>query len=467
MKLAHGVILFCLVSASAGSPSAEPERTVIAGVRIIDGTGAQPIDDAVVVVEGDRIRAAGPHARVQIPAGAVIVDAKGQLLLPGLVDVHCHINQPAEEMKRYWRAQLQWGVTTMRSAGNDKPETVPLFRQTRSGEILGPRAYTAGQGFNLTGPYPGAPTFKPGTPDEARVNVRSLKRQQVDFLKIWMTPPMFPPEIIAAIVGEARTERIPVIAHVTDVASLHQLADLGVTDFLHTPVDQPLTQDLIAYARRKKLTFAPTLANIESRWFYYEHPEILTMPTLQAALYPRGRQMLADAERRRQTLSASDLSERKARMRDQNYPFIKAMSAAGVRVVTGTDCGAEASQVTPFGHATHREIQMFVEAGMSPLAAIRAATLDAARVITRMEDPEYGSVRAGKIADLLLLDADPTVDIHNTIRIARVMRAGHWIQMSGSPAGLAGRKTDRQVNWLISRVNIATPLRRPTTTSEF
>ena len=137
--------------------------------------------------------------------------------------------------------------------------------------------------------------------------------------------------------------------------------------------------------------------------------------------------MLADAERRAQALSAPDLSERKARLRDQTYPFIKAMSEAGVRVVTGTDCGAEASQVTPFGHATHREIQMFVEAGMTPLAAIRAATLDAARVITRSEDPDYGTIRAGKAADLMLLRADPTVDINNTVKIEKVMRAGRWV----------------------------------------
>jgi imidazolonepropionase-like amidohydrolase len=407
-------------------------QTAIVGVRLIDGMGAPPIDDAVVVVNGDRIQRAGPRARVEIPPGAAIVEATGKTLLPGLVDVHCHINQPADDMRRYWRAQLRWGVTTMRSAGNDKPETVPLFRQTRDGTIFAPRAYTAGQGFNVSGPYPGAPTFKPTTTAEARDNVRNLKRQGVDFLKIWMTQPLFPPEIIAAIVDEAKTQGIPVIAHVTDVASLHQLADLGVTDFLHNPIDQPVTPELVAYANSKKLTFAPTLANIESRWFYYEHPAILAMPMLQAALYPRGRQMLADGEGRRQTLAAPDLAQRKQRMRDQTYPFIMAMSQAGVRVVTGTDCGAEASQLTPFGHATHREVQMFVEAGMSPLNAIRAATFEAARVITRTEDPEFGSIRVGKIADLVLLDADPTADINNSIRIARVMRAGQWVPADGS-----------------------------------
>jgi imidazolonepropionase-like amidohydrolase len=401
--------------------------TAIVGARLIDGTAAAPVGDSVVVVEGDRIRAAGARAQIQVPRNAAVVDAAGKVLLPGLVDVHCHINQPAEEMKRYWIAQLRWGVTTMRSAGNDKPETVPLFRQARSGAFLAPRAYTAGQGFSVSGPYPGAPTFKPKTPEEARSNVQNLKAQNVDFLKIWMTPPIFPPEVIAAIVDEATRQRIPIVSHVTDVASLRQLADLGGTDFLHNPRDQPVTPELVAYARSKKLTFAPTLANMEAPWFYYEHPEILNLPMLQAALYPRGRQMLADADRKAQTLSAADFAQRKSRLREQTYPFIKAMSDAGVRIVTGTDCGAEASQVTPFGHATHRELQMFVEAGMPPLAAIRAATLDAARVLTRSEDPEYGSIRAGKIADLLLLDADPTVDINNTIRINRVMRAGRWV----------------------------------------
>lgn len=425
--------LFLAVAAAvlaAAAPQAQrgpAAPTAIVGARLIDGTATAPIDDSVVIVDGDRIRAAGPRARVRLPRGATIVDAKGKVLMPGLVDAHCHINQAPEDMKRYWIAQLRWGVTTMRAAGNDKPEVVPLFRQTRTGTLLAPRSYTAGQGFSVSGPYAGAPVFRPTTSDEARTNVQNLKAQRVDFIKIWMTNPKFPPDVIAAIVDEGRKQGIPIVAHVTDVASLHQLADQGVTDFLHNPRDQPVTPELVAYAKSRKLTFAPTLANMEAAWFYYEHPEILNMPMLQDALYPRGRQMLADAARKEQTLSSPDLAQRKSRLREQNYPFIKAMSDAGVRIVTGTDCGAEASQITPFGHATHREIQMFVEAGMSPLAAIRAATLDAARVITHSEDPEYGSIRAGKAADLLLLDADPTVDINNTIRISKVMRAGQWV----------------------------------------
>lgn len=102
------------------------------------------------------------------------------------------------------------------------------------------------------------------------------------------------------------------------------------------------------------------------------------------------------------------------------------MSDAGVRIVTGSDSGAELSPV-PFGGGTHREIEMLVEAGLTPLAAIRAATLDSARVLTRSADPDYGSVQAGKSADLVLLDADPAADIRNLQRIHKVMRGGRWV----------------------------------------
>ena len=143
-----------------------------------------------------------------------------------------------------------------------------------------------------------------------------------------------------------------------DHASRQLLAVLGIAPDSADTLDVWKLTELVAYAKAKKLTFAPTLANIESRWFYYEHPDILRLPILQDALYPRGRQMLADADRKSQTLSAPDFAQRKVRMREQSYPFIKAMSDAGVRVVTGTDCGAEASQVTPFGHATQLLAQL-------------------------------------------------------------------------------------------------------------
>jgi imidazolonepropionase-like amidohydrolase len=301
-----------------------------------------------------------------------------------------------------------------------------VYYEAKDGKFLAPRVFSAGQGFNLTGPYPGAPTFKPETPEEARANVRTQKSLKVDFVKIWMGEKGFPPEIINAIVDEAKQQGIPIVAHIGNVAQVRQLAEMGVTDFLHEARDG-ITPEFMAYARAKKLSFAPTLANGEARWLYYEHPEFLTLDAKFDGFYARGRTMLSDPARRQQIVGAPDFAQTTQRFKDQNYPFIKAMSDAGVRIVTGTDCGAEASQTTPVGHATHREMAMFVEAGLTPLLALRAATLDGARVLERTENPSYGSIQGGKVADLVLLDADPSVNINNSIKIHRVMRRGVWV----------------------------------------
>src|SRR5439155_18694655 len=126
---------------------------------------------------------------------------------------------------------------------------VPMYHQVQKGEILGPRVYTAGQGFSVSGPYADAPVFRPKSPEEARENVRDLKAQGVDFVKLWMTNPKFPPDVVSAIVDEAKKQGLPVVTHVTDQDSLRQLADQGVTDFMHEPIDKPITPELIAYIK--------------------------------------------------------------------------------------------------------------------------------------------------------------------------------------------------------------------------
>jgi len=377
-------------------------------------------------VQGDRITAAGPRARVQVPQGATVVDATGKSMIPGLVDAHYHLNQPADEMKRLFLVSLHWGVTTFRVTGNDKREAVPLYHAVQRGEVPGPRVYTAGQGFSVNGPYADAPVFRPKSPEEARENVRDLKLQRVDFLKLWMTNPKFPPDVVAAIIDEAMKQAIPVVSHVTDQDSLRQLADQGVTDFMHEPTDKPITPELIAYMKAHRLSFVPTIANGESGYYYVEHPEFLNMGPKLDGFYARGRARLTDAAYRKTTLEDPNLPMRKQRIKDM-LPFVKLMHDNGIRVIVGTDGGAEASQTTPIGHSTHREVQLFVEAGVPVVAAIRDATLDAARVLERTENPSYGSVQAGKAADLVLLAGDPTVDILNLDKITMVMRSGKWV----------------------------------------
>lgn len=426
-------LLLCMLVVFAGMPASHAQRgpagpvTALVGARMVDGTGGPAVNDAVILVSGDRITAAGARGQVPVPSGAATVNLAGKTVIPGLIDVHCHLNQPEDVMRKLLPVTLNWGITTVRMTGNDRPERMHVYEEARAGKFPSPRVYSAGQGFNLTGPYPGAPTLKPTTPEEARKGVQAHKAAHADFIKIWMAEKGgFPPEVVAAIVDEAKKQQIPVVAHIGNVAQVRQLADLGVTDFLHEARDG-MNPEFIAYAKSKKLSFAPTLGQGESRWYYYEHPEFLKMDAKLDGFYARGRAMLDDPARKQEILGAPDFAESKKRFKDNNYPFIKMMSDAGIRIVTGTDCGAEASQTTPVGLTTHREIAMFVEAGLTPAAALRAATLDAARVLERTEDPAYGSLRAGKIADLVVLNGDPLADINNTIKIDRVMRAGKWV----------------------------------------
>jgi imidazolonepropionase-like amidohydrolase len=425
LKVCLAIVLACAATPFAQRGAAGV--TAIVGARLVDGTGGPAVDNSAILVSGDRITAAGPRAQVRIPEGATVVGAAGKTVIPGLIDVHCHLNQPADVMRRLLPVALNWGVTTIRMVGNDKPEIMHVYAEAREGKFPSPRVYSAGQGFNLTGPYPGAPTLKPTTAEEARAGVRSHKLQKADFIKVWMGDKGFTPDVVEAIVDEARKQGIPVVAHIANAAQVRQLAELGVTDFLHEARDG-MNPEFIAYAKSKGLSFAPTLGQGQSRWYYYEHPEVLAMDPKFDGFYARGRAMLNDPARKQQVIGAPDFAEAKQRFKDNNYPFIKMMSDAGVRIVTGTDCGAEASQTTPVGHTTHREVAMFVEAGMTPAAALRAATLDAARVLERKEDPSYGEIRAGQAADLVVLNADPLADINNTIKIHRVMKAGQWVE---------------------------------------
>src|SRR5262249_50273410 len=157
----------------------------------------------------------------------------------------------------------------------------------------------------------------------------------------------------------------------------------------------------------------------ESAWHFAENPKLLEDPLVKAGFYPKGWARVNDLDLRAKTLADPGLAQRKEGVR-KGMRFIKIMSDAGVRIATGTDTGAELSPV-PFGSWTHGEVEILVEAGLTPLAAIRAATLDAARVLTRSNDPEYGSIAAGKIADLLLVDGDPAADIRNLHKISKVM----------------------------------------------
>ncbi len=434
------VVCVCATATLAGcgeSPApvtpTEPAGIAIVGARLIDGTGADPIDDAVVVIQDGRIQAAGPGSDTPLPPGAEVVDGAGKTVIPGLVETHSHFNGELERVEPQLRKQLYFGVTTSRSIGSDTPEKVVKMLEAHAGRIVGPRMFTAGRGFShVNGFPPGRPTNQPTTADEAREMVRGLAGQGVHFVKMWVNEMPEPglkitPEMRAAIVDEAMKQDLVPVAHIDEEADVRQLIDVGVRDFLHTVTDTEVSEEFLQLCLDSGVTFSPTLTNVHSGSIWAEHPELLEDPEIHASFEPETYAQWTDAAYREEWMARPNFEARKARLQ-RLMAFVKTVADAGIPVAVGTDSGASSWNV-PMGWGTHHELELFVEAGLTPMQAIVAATRNGAALMSKGE-PEFGTVEAGMVADLIVLNADPLADIQNTRAIDRVMQQGEWVDRS-------------------------------------
>jgi imidazolonepropionase-like amidohydrolase len=435
--LIAGILLAFLVGCgeSALPPSTEQPVTAIVGARLIDGMGGAVIEDSVVLIEGARIQAAGPRSHTPVPKGGEIIDGAGKTIIPGLVDTHAHYHGERAQMENSFNAQLYFGVTTSRSIGVDPEEKLAIIAEGRAGKMPMPRLYTAGLGFTAPEGHPVNRTVnRPGSVEEARQNVATLAVQKVDFVKMWVDTlggkvPKITPEIRTAIVEEAKKHSIPAVAHISEEADVRQLIGVGVKDLLHTVSDSDTGPDFIKLCLDNGVTFSPTLTNAQAGWNYAEHPELLDDPEVRAAFEPESLARWQDPKNRQQVLADPSFADRKVRFQ-RSLRFVKTLSDAGVPIAAGTDSGGGSPSNVPMGWGTHRELQLLVEAGFTPMQALVAGTKQGADLLSR-EKSEYGTIQTGKIADLVLLDADPLADIRNTLKINRVMQAGKWLKREG------------------------------------
>ena len=432
LVLATVVSEFSTLGCNDGSLNSHqpPPPIVILGAKLIDGTGADPIEDSAIVIRGRRIESVGSRSHVPVPKGGDIIDGRGLVIVPGLIDLHCHYfgNRAAVENK--FRVQLSFGVTATRSIGVDLPETLDVIADALSGKILGPRVYTAGLGFTHPDGHPidQEDVYRPTNEEEARLQVQKLAAQKVDFVKIWVESrggktPKITEAIRAAIVQEATRHGIPTVAHISDQNDVEQLMALGVTDFLHTVRSRKtIGHEFVEMCRSHGLYFTPTLTIHHAGWYWAENPKQLDAPKIQTAFDVGVFEALSDQKARRELLSNSDLAERKSDYR-RAEAFVLRMHRAGIPIVVGSDSGAGNVAV---GWGTHHEMELLVAAGLTPMEALTAATGRAASLLKRGKS-ERGILRAGNVADLLLLRADPLADIRNTRKTKRIMQAGGWL----------------------------------------
>ncbi|HEU4559501.1 MAG TPA: amidohydrolase family protein [Longimicrobium sp.] len=393
----------------------------ITGATLIDGTGAAPVRDAVVVVRDGRIVAAGPRARVAVPAGARVLDARGKFVIPGLWDMHAHF------------AQVEWGpiylaagVTTVRDVGNELEFIRAARDAVRDGRGVGPRLVLAGV-VDGDGPIAiGVQRIR--TADEARAWVRRYHDAGFQQIKIYSSMSV---EMIRAVAQEAHRLGMTVTGHVPQGLDAFQAVEAGMDQLNHatyvvnilrpTPAGPPapgdtLPLDLATPQARRAIAFLkqhgtvvdPTLTVFE----LFTHPARVPFSRYEPGIVKVAPELSAGLN----SIGAPPEREAVARARfERMVDAVRALHRAGVTIVAGTD------QTVP-GHSLHRELELYVRAGMTPMEALQSATLVPARVMGM--ERETGSVQPGKAADLVLLDADPLANITNTRRIHAVVAGG-------------------------------------------
>jgi hypothetical protein len=248
-----------------------------------------------------------------------------------------------------------------------------------------------------------------------------------------------PPEIRAAIVDEAIRSGIIPVAHIDEEADAVQLLEAGLNDFLHStvltfgpgagvPMDDPEpSQAFLQLCLEKDCAFTPTLSITQNNWHFAEHPELLEDPDLRAVMNPRALERFDNPETRARIVEAPGFADRKAAFR-QVQDFVKTIHDAGIKVALGTDSG---TANVPMGWGTHHELELYVEAGLTPMETLVAATATGASRVPPVGEADFGTLEAGMSADLIVLNADPLTDISNTLDIDRVMLRGDWVNRDG------------------------------------
>jgi imidazolonepropionase-like amidohydrolase len=436
-------IPLALLLSLAGCRPAGDGVIALAGATVIDGLGAAPMNDALVLVRNGHIAAVGRLNELAIPRGAELVAVQGKTIIPGLIDAHAHVERWA--LQRY----VAWGVTTVRDLGaGSNDSAIALKSDLNLGSVLGPRMFTSGAMIDGAPPtYPTATAVR--TRDDVRRAVDQRAVVGADYIKIYTK---LTPDLLAPLVDEAATLRLPIAAHLgkidaltaarAGVASLEHLAGV-VQAAARSPApyfrahDEFLrgwtleetgwgTLDSASVARVARTLAATHVAVVPTLVLHemlarLDNPTLLSRPGMEDV--PAAATGVRDVQglMRRAGWRAVDFQAfRRSRARQDQ--FVREFGRAGGLVAAGSDA---ANQLLVPGLSLHEEMSLLVNAGLTPLEAIMAATRNAAQLLRA---DSLGRIAPGKVADLVVLDANPAADIAATRRIAFVMIRGRVIR---------------------------------------
>jgi imidazolonepropionase-like amidohydrolase len=434
--------------AHAPTPAAGPPVIVLDGARVFDGEATT--GPATVVLEGERIRAVGPRGSIQVPAGAQVVDYSGKTLIPGLILAHAHVGTVSgvetgrrfytrENITRQLARYLDYGVTAVNSLGLNPPLFYTLRREL-SGHSAGADLLGAGPGLGAPMGLPPArgmnleddQVVRPETPEAAREAVRDMARQGVDMVKLWVDSmngavPKLSPEVYRAAIDEAHRQGLRAAAHIHALEDARAVVEAGIDVIAHGVRDQPVDDAFIQAMKTRGVWYIPTVNLDEANYLYAEHPAWMDEPFFRAAVDPALQRRFDDPQWRRETL-ASEGAAKARKAVAINLQNLRTLHQAGVKIGFGTDSGALPQRIA--GFAEHRELELMTQAGLTPTQALRAATRGSAELLGLKSQ---GAIAPGMVADLVVLDSDPTQDIRNTRDIHAVWRRGVQVRPLRAP----------------------------------
>ena len=437
-----------LALTQAAAPATAPPALALTHVSVIDMATGAVLPDRTVVIRGERIVDVSPAASAGIPPGARLVDASGRFVMPGLWDMHIHSffgDWVPGGREVTLPLLLAHGVTGARDMGSDLDPILAARADIAAGRLAGPRLVVSGP--MLDGPKSPFPaSIKLATPDDGRRAVAMLQERGVDFIKIQSYVPR---DVYFAVAEECRRRKIPFEGHVPDAVRAADASDAGQASFEHLigvfegsspsedafvkgdpkgpgrfleTYDPSLEAGLIARLARNRTWQCPTLFWERGQWLVdaidiSRDPDLRWAPaSWREKTWPR---FAADIAK---TMDTDPLPVREKFVAHE-LAIVARLQRAGVPFLAGTDTPAGVDVIP--GPSLHHELERFVAAGFTPLEALRTATLDPARFLGRTAD--FGAVEKGKIADLVLLDANPLEDVSRTRRIAGVVANGRYL----------------------------------------
>ena len=411
-ELVLGVaVAFSVAVAVSGQQSSA--TVALVGARVIDGTGAAPMANATILISNGRIERVGPAASLKIPAGATRVDVAGKTIIPGLINAHGHLgngdralplyDQIIQQLKIYAR----FGVTTVCALGDDGVESVRVSEQNGQAPLDRARLYAAG----------GRATAK--TSEDARRIIAERHAQRVRFIKTGLNGNAndMAPEAYAALIDEAHKRNLRVAAHLFNLSDAKGTVAAGLDVIAHSIRDEDVDAAFVADLVRRNVGYIPTLTRDLSVFQYGSAPAYLTDP-----FFLRGESLFAPQIARvkdpalHAKTKANPGTQRAKQGFDQALRNLKRLSDGGVMIAMGTDSGASLGRWQ--GYFEHVEMELMVQAGMTPMQTLVASTGNAAKVMGI--DKEVGTLQPGKRADFVVLTADPLADIRNTRTIESV-----------------------------------------------